>query len=43
MTELQICKHYQRRWLDYIENKDTGEVLEGNFEVCIDCDEVLLD
>ena len=35
------CPHYKRKLIDYIENEDTGETFEGEFEQCIECDEVL--
>jgi hypothetical protein len=37
------CQHYSTIWLDYIEDKETNEEYENNFEKCVDCGEIFYD
>lgn len=39
----EICYHERTRGLDYIENSDTGEILENDFRECLNCGKVWID
>jgi hypothetical protein len=38
---VQNCTHYSRKEFDYIENEQTGEIIEENFEKYKDCGKIL--
>ena len=39
----ECCQHYNTEWIDEIINAETGEVLQNDFEKCVDCGEIFYD